>query len=267
MKLSTRSLLPSLLLDLKGEDWLHKQRVAGKVTAGALSLLEREAKNLTQQSMIELSALAEEYILDHKCTPTFKNYKGFPAAVCISVNKTLVHGIPNDYRLQDGDIVKFDLGATYERAIADSAITCIYGTPKSERDVKLLSAGQESLMKGIEAVKIGNRIGAIGQAIYKSVKNSGFNVVTNYGGHSISWDKPHAGMFVPNRSSQDEGVRIQPGLTIAIEPMVLPSADTSSVVSKDGWSVLTKEIGCHWEHTLYVHADGSVEIMTLRDNV
>lgn len=260
---SNRSLVSNSLAKLKDETWLEKQRVAGKITAGALMLLEQEVKAGTTKSLLELSQLADEYIQDNDCTATFKNFKGFPAAVCISVNRQLVHGIPTDYKLQEGDVVKFDLGATYKRAIADSALTCIYGQPKDPMHPRLISACYESLMKGIAAIKVGAHLGVIGHAIYKSVKGNGFNVVTDYGGHGLDWDKPHAQPFVSNRANQDEGIRIQPGLSIAIEPMVVPH-DISSTTAKDGWTICTNEIGTHFEHSVFVHED-HVEIMTKRD--
>ncbi len=262
--ISNKALTANGLIKLKNEDWLEKQRVAGKITAGALMLLERESKALTTKSMIELSALAEEYILSNDCTPTFKGYKGFPAAVCISVNNQLVHGIPTEYRLQDGDVVKFDLGATYKGAIADSAITCIYGEPKSPMHVKLVAACYESLMKGIGAIAVGKRLGVIGHAISKSIRGSGFAAITAYGGHGLDWNRPHAPPFVENKADPETGFRIQPGLAIAIEPMVVPY-DPTSFVEADGWTVSTKDIGTHAEHSIFVHED-RVEILTWREN-
>ncbi len=264
MKLiNNKSLAANGLFKLKNQDWLEKQRIAGKFTAGALMLLEQESKKGTTKTMIELSALAEEFILDNGCTPTFKGYKDFPAAVCISVNNQLVHGIPTDYKLQDGDVVKFDLGATYKGAIADSALTCIFGQPKSLMHVKLVAACYESLMKGIEAVSIGKHLGVIGHAIHKSVKGNGFGVITTYGGHGLDWNRPHSPPFVENRADPEIGFRIQPGLAIAIEPMVVPN-DITTFVEEDGWTVSTKDIGTHFEHSIYVHED-NIEILTKRD--
>ena len=264
--ISNKALTANGLIKLKNEDWLEKQRVAGKITAGALMLLERESKALTTKSMIGLSALAEEYILSNDCTPTFKGYKGFPAAVCISVNNQLVHGIPTDYRLQDGDVVKFDLGATYKGAIADSAITCIYGEPKSPMHVKLVAACYESLMKGIGAIAVGKRLGVIGHAIFKSAKqNTNFGLIVNYGGHGISWDQPHAPPFVANKDSIDNGIRIQKGLAIAIEPMLV-FGSTETFIDKDGWTVCGMGISAHFEHSVFVHED-HVEIMTDRNGL
>ncbi len=262
MKLMTNQVLAGNgLFKLKGNDWLVKQRVAGKACAAALNILERAVKSKTDMTLLELSMVAEEIIRAQGCTPTFKGYKGFPAAVCISVNHDLVHGIPTDYKLQEGDVVKFDLGATFEGAIADTAITCIYGEPKPGH-AKLVAACYESLMKGIQAIAVGKKLGVIGHAIHRSAKGNGYNVITDYGGHGLDWDRPHAPPFVENKSDPDKGFRIQPGLAIAIEPMLVPY-DIKSKIADDGWTVVTKEIGTHFEHSVYVHED-RVEILTDR---
>jgi methionyl aminopeptidase len=258
----------SEVINLKGSDWLDKQRVAGKIVSAALSLLENEVKNSTQLSLLELNELAESLIYDSKAIPTFKGYKGFPCGVCISVNKQLVHGIPTDYKLQDGDVVSFDLGATYEGAIADSALTCIYGAAKSEQHKLLLKVTEESLMEGIKAIKVGNRLGCIGHAINKHLKKYGFGVIHNYGGHGICINPttnegiPHAPPFVSNKSDINSGIRIQSGLVIAIEPMAV-IGDTFTFVATDNWTVCGMGISAHYEHSVYVHND-HVEIITAR---
>lgn len=254
----------NVVIHLKNDDWLLKQRVAGKVVATTLKFLEQKVVEQTTSSMLELNALAEEIIYSSDCTPTFKNYKGFPAGVCISINNQLVHGIPTDYKLQDGDVVSFDLGATYQGAIADSALTCIYGKPKTVEHVRLLQATEESLMKGIESIVVGNRLGCIGNAIAKCAKYHGFGLVANYGGHGLDWDVPHAAPFVANKAELDEGIRIAAGLSIAIEPMLTIGSPTTKVTD-DGWTVVTDNIGAHFEHSVFVHAD-KVEIITDRNN-
>jgi methionyl aminopeptidase len=256
---------------LKDDKWLANQRIAGKVVSQSLTLLENLVKEKTTKSLIDMNSVVEEFIIKNECIPTFKNYKGFPSGVCISVNKQLVHGIPGDYKLQDGDVISFDLGATYNGAIADSAITCIYGEPKSEDHVALLETTREALYAGINAVKIGNRIGAIGNAIYKYTRSKGFKVIENYGGHGICMTDdgigiPHAQPFICNRANENDGIRIQSGLTIAIEPMVVPNnSSIHTKISNDGWTVYTEEVGCHFEHTIFV-GDSGVEMITRREN-
>lgn len=248
---------------LKNEDWLKKQRIAGKVVASSLNQLKEFVAQKTTLSMLELSKIIDKFIVSEGCTPTFKNYKGFPEAVCISINNQLVHGIPTDYRLQEGDVVSFDLGATYEGAIADSALTCIYGEPKKYEHVKLVKATEEALMRGIEAIAVGKNLGCIGHAVHKSAKCNGFNVIEDYGGHGLDWNCPHASPFVANKSDINDGIRIQSGLTIAIEPMLVPGS-TNSWTDRDKWTVMTNDIGAHFEHTIYIHEDHT-EIITKRD--
>lgn len=266
MRIQTKNTFSdNCVIHLKNDDWLQKQRIAGKVVAKALKFLQDQVLAKTTLSMLELNTLAENIITSSECTPTFKNYKGFPAGVCISINKQLVHGIPSTYKLQEGDVVSFDLGATYQGAIADSAVTCIYGTPKSEEHIRLIKANEDALMKGIAAIKIGDRLGCIGYAIAKSIKHTGFGLVTNYGGHGLHWNTPHASPFVSNKSELNEGIRISSGLAIAIEPMsTIGSPNTKTL--DDGWTVVTDNIGVHHEHSVFVHED-RVEIITDRNNL
>jgi methionyl aminopeptidase len=253
----------NMLVSLKDHDWLEKQREAGKIAASALLFLQRRVEEKTTNSLLELNASAEDLITSAGGIATFKGYKGFPAGVCISVNKQLVHGIPSDYVLQEGDLVSFDLGVTIGGAIADTAITCIYGQPKSEQHVKLVAATELALMKGIQAIKVGYRLGCIGEAIYKSARSNNFSVVNNYGGHGLDWDIPHASPFVENKSDSTKGIRIQAGLAIAIEPMLVVGSSAATTTGKDGWTVSTPEIGAHFEHSIFVHED-RVEIITDR---
>jgi methionyl aminopeptidase len=253
------------LVRLKDNDWLEKQRVAGRIAAETLLLLEGFVRDRTFHSFIALNEVAEHYIIKNGGIPTFKGYKGFPAGVCISLNKQVVHGIPVDHVMDDGDIVSFDLGVTYKGAIADTAITCIFGKPHSERHVQMVKATEESLMKGIEAIEVGKRLGVIGQAIYKHAHSQGFSVINNYGGHGLDWDIPHASPFVENKSDPSKGIRIQPGLAIAIEPMLtLGSVATSTL--DDGWTVVTPDLSAHFEHSVFVHED-HVEIITDRSKL
>ncbi len=253
------------LFTLKNQDWLDKQRIAGKIAAQTLQRLEQQVIEKTTRSLLELNSDAEEFIAKSGGLPTFKNYKGFPAGVCISVNKQLVHGIPTDYKLQEGDLVSFDLGVTIDKAIADTALTCIYGQPKSDLHVRLIKATDDALMKGIQSIQVGKRLGCIGNAIYRHGKGEGFGVITQYGGHGLDWDKPHASPFVPNRSEVNEGIRIQSNMSIAIEPMFTIGPPTTRV-SDDGWTVITHDIGAHAEHTIFIHED-RVEIITDRDKL
>jgi len=255
-----------IIIRLKDKKWLENQRVAGKVAAEAIQLLKKEVENNTVKSMLELDKLAEAYIRDNNCLPTFLNYMGFPNSVCISINRQLVHGICTDYKLQDGDLVSFDLGATYNGAIGDTAVTMIYGKPKSDRHVELVKATEEALTKAIESIQIGKRIGIIGQTIYKCAKEHGLSVVDKYGGHGLDTAEdgtgiPHTAPFVPNKSTENEGVRIQPGMILAIEPLFVIGSSNRAITSSDGWTVVCDDLCSHHEHTLYVH-DDHVEVVT-----
>ncbi len=249
------------LIRLKDNNWLEKQRVAGRIAAETLLLLAGDVIKGGSYTTQQLNDKGEKYIEKNGGICTFKGYKGFPAGVCISVNKEVVHGIPKNYELQDGDIISFDLGVTYKGAIADTAITCIYGKAKSDRHRQLLKLTEESLMKGIEAVKVGDRVGVIGKAIYKHA-HSQFGVINNYGGHGLDWDTPHAAPFIENRSDETRGIRIQPGLAIAIEPMLVLGS-TATTTLDDGWTVVTPDLSAHFEHSIFVHED-HVEIISDR---
>jgi methionyl aminopeptidase len=253
------------LIKLKNKDWLDKQRVAGKIAARTLLLLQDYVQNKSFHSLKAMNDSAEKFITDSGGTPTFKGYKGFPAGVCMSVNKQLVHGIPSDVVLDEGDVISFDLGVTYQGAIADTAITCIFGKPKSDKHVDLIKSTEEALMRGIAAVSIGKKIGVIGNAISKYAKGKGYGVINSYGGHGLDWDTPHATPFIPNKSEIDEGVRIQSGLAIAIEPMLVTGSTTTRVLD-DNWTVVTDDIGAHAEHSIFVHED-HVEIITDRNGL
>ncbi len=247
---------------LHGEEWVKRQRIAGQCASEVMGLLTNLVKEKTSLSLIEIDKLAETEILKRGCSPTFKGYKGFPNAICQSVNKQIVHGIATDYRLQEGDLISFDFGATFEGAIADTAITLIYGEPKLKEHLRLLETTQECLYNAIRAIKPGKRLGIIGNAVYKTATNAGFNVVQNLGGHSISWNQPHAFIFVSNKSSPEEGIRIQPGLTLAIEPL-LTIGDTKTTIDKDGWTISCPGINAHYEHSIMIHSD-RIEIMSYR---
>ena len=274
MRVSTVTNTPksaSSLIKLKNDQWLTNQRIAGKVTADCLSLLEGLVKEKTTKSLIELDEIAGDFILKNGCTATFKDYKGFPNYCCISVNNTLVHGVATPYILQDGDMISFDLGATYKGSIADSALTCIFGKPKSYEHSVMNLACEEALFKGISAVRPGLHLGEIGSAIYKSVKSNGFNVITNYGGHSIcnhedGTGMPHAAPFVANQAEPNDGIVMQAGLTLAIEPMLYPKKSFGKTsIGKDGWTVYMNDICNHFEHTIFIHWD-HVEIITWRQD-
>jgi methionyl aminopeptidase len=258
----------NMLVTLKDENWLKHQRVAGKIAADVLVALEQQVNQKTTKSLIELNEFAEKMITDAGGACTFRGYHDFPAGVCISVNKQLVHGIPTDYKLQDWDVVSFDLGVTIEGAIADTAITCVYGGIENTPHVshhQVIVTTQGALQMGIRAINIGKRLGRIGEAIYKISRGPGhFACVDKYGGHGLDWNTPHSSPFVANRSTDNEGIRIQPGLSIAIEPMFVLGSSAETHTASDGWTVYSRDISAHFEHSVFVHRD-RVEVITHRD--
>jgi methionyl aminopeptidase len=261
----------STYVPLLGQDWLAKQRIAGKIVASALSQLQWYVENRTFHSMATLNEVIENFIVSQGAFPTFKGYKkigapDFPAGVCISLNQELVHGIPKDTVLCDGDVVSFDLGATYQGAIADSAVTLIFGEPREARHADLVRGTEEALMAAIGSIEVGKHLGCIGHTINKYAKDHGFGVITNYGGHGITWNQAHAQPFVANKADPNEGIRIQSGLVIAIEPLFVLGSSTRTRTLEDGWTVICDDYTSHAEHTVYVHND-HVEIITERSNV
>lgn len=246
--------MSSELVILKDNSWLENQIHAGKCVSSIFKKCSYAISNIDNLSLIDLEKIAIWTLKEYDCTATFLNYEGFPSAVCASVNKALVHGIVTDYVLQLGDVVSIDVGATYKGAIADAARTWIYGPAKCKQHEELLKVGKLALKAGQDAVKIGNRLGSIGNAINKLVSKSGFGLITDYGGHGLNLNIPHAQPFVANKQSSNSGIRITAGLSIAIEPMVVIGS-TKTKVGDDKNTVFTEDIGCHFENSVTVMED------------
>jgi methionyl aminopeptidase len=162
--------------------------------------------------------------------------------------------------LQDGDVVSFDLGATYEGAIGDTAITCIYGEPKSEEHIRLVKATEEALTSAISKIKVGDRLGIIGNAISKCANKYGLSVITSYGGHGICASEdgkgiPHAQPFISNKDHAGNGIRLQSGMVLAIEPLFVIGRSTNTRTLNDNWTVICDNICSHHEHSMYIHDD------------
>jgi|JI10StandDraft_1071094.scaffolds.fasta_scaffold04855_11 methionyl aminopeptidase len=251
-----------MIINLFGSDWLEKQRVAGQAVTDCLHASRDMLKSGVTGKQVEAKCL--EIIAKYDCTPTFLNYQPanhapFPGAICFSINKELVHGIPNDTPVAEGDVVKVDLGATYQGAIADAAITVIIGQGTKEQQEGLKTC-REALEAGIKAIKVDAHLGVIGSAIYRATRYSKFGLITNYGGHGLDWNRPHAPPFVANKDESKNGVRLQAGMTLAIEPMLTTGAPVTRL-SADGWAVTTPGLGFHFERTIYLGQEG-VEIIT-----
>ncbi len=225
------------------------------------AVINREALAAVEQavapgvSTAELNAIAEDAILSRGGKPAFKGYRGFPATLCTSVNEVVVHGIPNDRPLVEGDIVSIDIGTFFRGYAADMAKTYAVGKI-SEEAVRLLEATRRSLEAGIARMKPGNRLGDVSAAIQQVVEEAGFWVVREFVGHGIGREF-HEVPDVPNFGRAGTGPILRPGLVLAIEPMVA-ARRTRVVILDDDWTAPTADgsLAAHFEHTVAVTPDG-----------
>ncbi len=209
---------------------------------------------------IELDRIAEAFIRDHHAIPGFKGYGGFPASLCISVNDQVVHGIPGNIALKEGDIVSIDCGVLMNGFYGDSAYTFAIGEVSEEVNL-LMQRTKESLYKGIEAAVDGNRIGDIGHAIQSHVEQYGYGVVRELVGHGVG-HKLHEAPEVPNYGRKGNGTKLRSGMVIAIEPMITLGA-RYVIQEDDGWTIRTKDgkPAAHYEHTIAVKA-GKADVLS-----
>jgi methionyl aminopeptidase len=203
----------------------------------------------------ELDRIAEHFITGQGGVPTSKDYKGYPAAICISPNELIVHGIPGRYVVREGDIVTIDVGVTLDGAIADSAYTFGVGEIEPEAQ-RLLDAAQAALAAGIEQARLGNRIGDVSSAVQQVVEGAGFSVVRSLVGHGVG-RYYHEDPQVPNFGHPGRGPRLTEGMTIAIEPMIT-AGGPDVYLHDDGWSISTTDssLAAHFEHTVAITDDG-----------
>ncbi len=213
----------------------------------------------------ELNRIAEEFIRDHGGSPSFKNYHGFPGALCISVNETVVHGFPGEYELKETDVISIDCGVLFKGFHSDSAYT--YPLEKvSQQVLDLLNRTYDSLFLGIAQARVGNRIGDIGFAIQSFVETFGYGVVRELVGHGVG-KSLHEDPEVPNYGKRGKGVKILPGMVFAIEPMI--NMGTKNVVQeKDGWTIRTsdRKPSAHFEHMVAVYEDRT-EVLTTHEYI
>jgi methionyl aminopeptidase len=209
----------------------------------------------------ELDQVAEEYILLKGARPAFKGYRGFPATLCISINDEVVHGIPGQRRLKEGDIVSLDVGVNYIGYFGDAAITLPVGEVDPEAK-RLLEITKKALYIGIEKAKAGNRLFDISYAIQSWVESHGFSVVRDFVGHGIGRDL-HEEPQIPNFGTPHQGPRLEKGMVLALEPMVNEGTHEVKVLS-DGWTVVTADgkRSAHFEHTIAITDDGA-EILSV----
>ena len=247
------------MIYLKSKQEIALLREAGRVVAQTHQELKKHIK--PGISTYELDMIAEEFIRSKGCTPSFKGYGGFPGSVCISINETLIHGIPSkSIILKDGDLVTIDIGACYKGYHGDSAWSYVVGEGSEEVN-RLMEVTEKSLFEGLNQAKPGNRVGDISHAIQSYVEANGYSLPEDYTGHGVGRDV-HEDPVVPNVGLAGRGPRLKPGMVIAVEPMV--NAGTSDTYTlDDGLTVKTADhkLSCHFEHTIAITEDG-YEIMT-----
>lgn len=248
------------MIYLKSNIEIDIMRKAGQIVAEALLKIEEAIRpGITTK---ELDKIAEEYIISCGARPSFKGYHGFPATICSSVNEEVVHGIPGERVLKEGDIISVDCGAFFQGFHGDAARTFPVGkvTPEAQR---LIDVTRDSFFEGIKYAKVGNRLGDISSAIQEYVEKNNFSVVRDYVGHGIGRDM-HEEPAVPNYGKKGRGMRLSKGLVLAIEPMV--NMGTFAVKElNDGWTVVTYDgmLSAHYENTVAILENGP-EILTIK---
>lgn len=248
----------------KSEREIKIMRRAGAIVAETFQLLESNIK--PGVTTAELDKIAEDYIRSQEATPAFKNYRGFPASICASVNEEIVHGLPNDRKLKEGDVISIDIGTRYKNYIGDSARTFPVGQISSEAQ-QLLKVCRECLEFAIEAAQPGNRVSDIGRAVQSHADKYGYGIVREYTGHGIGTglhEEPQIPNYVEKKPKGPDPI-LKPGYCIAIEPMLNLGTHKTKPVRKKGWEVVItkdKKLSAHFEHSVAITKDGPI-ILTL----
>ncbi|MGE0545059.1 MAG: type I methionyl aminopeptidase [Dehalococcoidia bacterium] len=248
-----------MAISLKSTDEISRMREAGRHVAEVLHILAAMVR--PGLVVADLDAAVRDEYARRGLTATFLHYQPhpnqppYPSTVCVSINDQIVHGIPGTRVLQDGDVVKLDLGATYRGYVGDSAITVGCGT-LSAASQRLIDVTDDSLRLAIEQSRAGGRLGDIGAVIQRRIEGCGMSVIKNYGGHGVGRSM-HEEPFVPNHGTPGTGRRLKPGMVIAIEPMATLGGD-ESFCADDGWTVSTSDgsLASHFEHTVAITKNG-----------
>ena len=251
------------MITIKNEHELRSMRRACRITAEARALAGSMVK--PGVSTKEIDKAVHDFIVAQGAKPSFLNYNGFPASVCISVNDCVIHGIPGGYTLKEGDIVSVDVGAFYKGFHGDCAATFACGAISTEAQ-KLIDVTKQSFFEGIKLATKGRRVQDISHAIQTYVESNGFSIVRSFVGHGIG-RKLHEEPEVPNFGNPGRGPRLLPGMTIAVEPMVNEGTHEVHIL-KDGWTVLTNDgkLSAHYENTVLI-TDGEPEILTVTEGL
>lgn len=243
------------MIILKSPDEVDKIGRAGRIVAEVLQELKSRVK--PGMTTLDLDRIAEEGIRKRGGQTAFKGYRGFPATLCASVNNEIVHGIPSKRTLQEGDIIGLDLGAIVEGYYGDAAITVAVGVIRPEV-LRLVQVTEESLYRGIEQMKAGNRLSDVSHAVQTHVEAAGYSVVKDFVGHGIG-QSLHEEPQLPNFGKPGQGPRLRAGMVLAIEPMVNMGKDGVRVLS-DHWTAVTEDgsLSAHFEHTVAITDAGPV---------
>ena len=251
------------MIAIKNEQELAYMRRAGKITAAARALAGEMVRPGVSTQAIDKAV--HDFIVSQGAKPSFLNYGGFPASTCISVNNTVIHGIPGSYVLQDGDIVSVDVGAYYKGFHGDCAATYPCGNISAAAQ-KLIDVTKQSFYEGIRFARKGHRVSDISHAIQMHVEANGFSVVRSFVGHGVG-AQLHEEPEVPNFGAAGRGPRLIPGMTLAIEPMVNEGTWEVQIL-KDRWTTVTADgkLSAHYENTVLI-TDGEPEILTVAEGL
>lgn len=243
-------------ITIKSKSDLLKLREAGRIAARALEFAGKALHpGMTTK---QLDKQIHDFIVSCGAVPTFLGYGGFPASACISVNEEVIHGIPNNKRvIKEGDIVSIDVGATYDGFVGDNAYTFAVGDI-SEEAADLLRVTEASLYAAIEVAKVGARLGDVSHTVEDYCGSRGYGIVREYCGHGIGHEM-HEDPEVPNYGRPGHGIRLMPGMTFCIEPMINCQGDGVRVLD-NGWTVVTRSgsLAAHFEHEIAITQDGPV---------
>lgn len=241
------------MIILKLPEEIEKARASNRIVAEVLSRLREKIKPGVKTK--ELDKLAEEITAKRGAKPAFKGYRGYPFALCVSVNDVVIHGMPSDRVLEAGDIVGLDFGVFYDGFYGDAAIT-LPVDKVSEKAEKLMQVTEQSLYAGIEQAKSGNRLGDISAAVQDTVEKAGYSVVRDFVGHGIGKNL-HEEPQIPNFGKKGRGIELKRGMILAIEPMVNEGKCHVKVL-QDGWTVVTQDgsLSAHFEHSVAITDDG-----------
>ncbi len=249
------------VITMKSDAEFDKMAVAGACVA-AVHKAVREAA-VPGMTMTELDGISARVIREHGCRPSFLGYHGFPATICASPNHVIVHGIPDGYRLKNGDVLSIDAGAIYEGWHGDAAFTVAIGeVPPTVQ--QLLDVTEQALWNGAAQTRAGNRLGDVGAAVEATARPYGYGVVREYIGHGIG-SQMHEAPNVPNYGKPGKGLKLKVGMALAIEPMFNLGTE-ETLLLEDGWTVVTRDgkLSAHFEHTVAITSEGP-RVLTLAE--